>query len=226
MNEIKLSEVSEVKKPDIENYKSIKSEGNISVKEAKDFWKNEAFKENEESLHNPYEEKLKYVPSESKEDGHWKDERGESKFIPNDSTEAGKLAKEKLIEKKLDGIEYKNAEPDFSPCAEATVQIENMTENRYNYIDSNEKSCLGNFAQADIKCAEKWSSIKKDGKSDWTARDINNWRHENKCSWHERCDTKTMDLVSRDIHSFFKHSGGVSECKARDNKNLGGGFDE
>lgn len=46
------------------------------------------------------------------------------------------------------------------------------------------------------------------------------------CSWHERCDTKTMDLVPYDIHSYCKHLGGVSECKARDSVNDGGGFDE
>ena len=35
-----------------------------------------------------------------------------------------------------------------------------------------------------------------------------------------------MDLVSQDIHEHFRHSGGCAECKARDQKNDGGGFDE
>ena len=61
-----------------------------------------------------------------------------------------------------------------------------------------------------------------------TLRDVYEWRHDpaHQCSWHERCDTKTMDLVPYDIHSYCKHLGGVSECKARDSVNDGGGFDE
>jgi hypothetical protein len=100
-----------------------------------------------------------------------------------------------------------------------------MTANRQDYNDSNGDRQQGNFTQADIECAEMWNATEKDGKADWTARDVNNWRTENKYTWHECCDTKTMQLVSRDIHGFFSHSGGVHECKIRDNY-TGGGFDE
>ena len=86
----------------------------------------------------------------------------------------------------------------------------------------------GNFSQADAKLAEKWNEQQKDGRTDWTDEDVYEWRHDpaHQCSWHERCDTKTMDLVPYDIHSYCKHLGGVSECKARDSVNDGGGFDE
>ena len=133
---------------------------------------------------------------------------------------------DKLNEKGMDGIEYKNAEPDFSKCAEATVRIDDMTQNRDDYIGADGTIKQGNFTQADIKCSEKWNAEARDGKSDWTARDVYNWRHENKCSWHERCDTRTMDLVPFEIHSHCKHLGGVSECKVRDAVNVGGEFDE
>ena len=132
-----------------------------------------------------------------------------------------------MAEKDQDGVEYNYAEPDFSESAEATVEIDNMTEHRDDYIDADGKYQSGNFSQADAKCAEKWNASNKYGKSDWTAAEVRDWRRENQCSWHERCDTRTMDLVSRDIHSYFGHYGGCSEGKVRDAVNVdGGGFDE
>lgn len=176
--------------------------------------------------YNSYEERLGYTPKEDSHLGAWEGKRGESKFIPNSETPEGKAALDKLNEKGLDGIEYKNAEPDFSKCAEATVYIDDMTQYRDDYIATDGAIKLGNFAQADIRCAEKWNAEAKDGKTDWIPRDVYNWRHENRCSWHERCDTITMDLVPFEVHSHCKHLGGVSECKVRDAINVGGEFDE
>ena len=173
---------------------------------------------------------IDHTPTEDSEKGHWEGERGNSKFIPNENTETGLKAKEKLAEFGQDGIRFINGEPDFSKCSEATVTIDNMTENRSDYIGVDGTKLQGNFTQASIKCAEKWNEEARDGKSDWIARDVDNWRQEHNCTWHERCDTKTMDLISRDIHNtkdpVFSHSGGVSECKVRDAVNVGGEFDE
>lgn len=125
----------------------------------------------------------------------------------------------------MDSIEYKNCEPDFSRCAEATVTIDDMTEHRYNYYNEEGTLMRGNFRQADEKCAEQWNDSRRDGRSDWQAFEVRDWRHENDLTWHERSDTRTMDLVSYDIHSYFGHSGGCSECRARDAGDSGG-FDE
>lgn len=141
--------------------------------------------------------------------GEWSGEKGNSLFYP-ESTEVRGVLKGYGV----DGIKYKNGEPDFSNVSEATVTIDNMTSNRIN-----------NFKHADYKCAEKWSKEGKEGKTDWTRTDVREWRHTNRYSWHERSDTKTMDLVQRDIHFECKHFGGVAECKRRE-KILGGGFDE
>lgn len=54
----------------------------------------------------PYEDRLKCTPNEDVVRGHWNGERGESKFIPSEETDAGKAAKGKLAEKGMDGIEY------------------------------------------------------------------------------------------------------------------------
>lgn len=243
MQEIKGTEINEVKKPEPENFKNIKSENGSNVEKSKGFWKDvfdklgntvEDIKDKIEgkefgTQYNTEKHMIDHTPAEDSIKGHWDGERGNSKFIPNENTEAGLKAKEKLAEYGQDGVCYKNGEPDLSKCSEATVTIDKMTENRDDYDVDGIKQ-YGNFSQADIKCAEKWNAEAKDGKSDWTARDVKKWRDEHNCTWHERCDTKTMDLISRDIHNtkdpVFLHSGGVSECKVRDAVNVGGEFDE
>jgi len=218
------SETHEIQQSLAEKFKEIKPAIETTLSEAKSFVK-ELFGLND-GHYTSYSDRLKQTPSEQKDRGRWEGERGESKFIPSGDSVEGQAAKEKLAEKGLDGIRYKDAEPDLSKCAETTVQIDHMTENRHDYEDNDKKYQQGNFTQADIKCAEQWNKSAKDGKTDWTARDIANWRDKNKYSWHERCDMKTMDLVPREIHEYFTHSGGVAECKARDKTNSGGGFDE
>lgn len=172
----------------------------------------------EKEYYSSYKERLDNTPRKS---GIWEGDRGESKFIPEDNG-----AREKLREYGLDGVEYKYAEPDFSKCCESEVKIDEMTGNRHNYFDANGTCQLGNFEQADIKCAERWNSISHDGKNDWTAIDVREWRRnpDNKHIWHECCDTVTMQLVPESIHNACKHFGGVAECRIRDNN--GGEFDE
>lgn len=97
--------------------------------------------------------------------------------------------------------------------------IDNMSENRYGKG--------GNFEQCDQKCADQWNKEGRDGKNDWTARDVANWRKENGYTWHERNDMKTCDLIPTKINDYFGHLGGVGECKRRDDENSkDGGFDE
>ena len=207
-------EMTDIKNQEIDNFKEIKPESDTSAKEARSFVDglfNET-REKSDGYFTDIADRLRYTPSENRVT--WEAEPGKSKCIPRTETEQGKAAHEKLSAYRENGIEYnKDCEPDFSKCSESTVIIDNMTENRDK-----------NFIQADIKCAVQFNAEKKNDKSDWTPRDVAEWRQENRCSWHECCDTKTMHLVSQDIHSFFTHSGGVAECKARDNN--GGGFDE
>ena len=221
-------EISDTEKTEVSAFKEIKPETDMTVSDAKSFV-DSLFKETQDTsdgYYNSYETRSSNIPVDGVR-GKWEGERGESKYVPSDETDEGKAAKEKLAEKDQDGVEYNYAEPDFSESAEATVEIDNMTEHRDDYIDADGKYQSGNFSQADAKCAEKWNASNKDGKSDWTAAEVRDWRRENQCSWHERCDTRTMDLVSRDIHSYFGHYGGCSDCKVRDAVNVdGGGFDE
>lgn len=227
------TEIAEMKNPERNNYREIKSEGEMTGKEARGFWdkvfESMGIGENTDTpkkYYSTYEERINRAPVEKPERGHYEGERGESKFIPSDETENGRKAIEKLTEKGLDGIEYRNAEPDFSKCAEATVRIKHMTENRYDYGDEDGIRQKGNYTQANIKCAEMWNEIEKDGRSDWSGRDVEKYRVSNGLSWHECCDTKTMQLLPREIHEYFRHSGGVRECQIRDKSIMGGEFDE
>ncbi len=168
-----------------------------------------------------YKERINQTPREG-ERGNWSGERGESKYTPNVEDENGAKAVERLTQYGLDGVEYKNGIPDFSKCAEESVEID-MTENRYS---NSADGVIGNFEKADTECAKKWNAEQKDDRTDWTSRQVETYRQRNRMSWHECPDQKTCQLVSRDIHEFFGHSGGISECKrsvAQDS--VGGGFD-
>lgn len=154
--------------------------------------------QDEEKLYSTYDERISQTPKEG-ERGTWTGERGESKYIPFDER-----LKEILSQYGIDGIEYQNGIPDFSPCAEATVEIDNMSSKRY--------GPGGNFEQCDQKCAEQWNKEGRDGKTDWTARDVADWRAQNGYTWHERNDRKTCDLVPTEINDKFGHLGGVGEC--------------
>lgn len=188
----------------------LENESNPNLKEKDDVIGDKKYGDVDDSYYSTYDERLKQIPKEGTERGEWDGERGESKFVPTD----GKI-KDILDEYDMNGVTYEDGIPDFSDCSEATVQIDDMTENRYK-----------NFRQCDEKCAEQWNKDGKEGKTDWTPRDVANWRAENGYTWHERNDMKTCDLVPTEINDYFGHLGGVSECRKRDSINDGGNFDE
>lgn len=137
--------------------------------------------------------------------GHWEGERGNSKWFPNRDeipknplTNPDGLTWGQILDKYgIDGIEFKNGEPDFSPVAKGTVEIDHFTDNRYGKG--------GNFDQACERLAEQGGCTKEEVKA---------WMKENKYTWHERSDCKTMDKVPTEIHGNIRHSGGISEAKA------------
>lgn len=196
---------------ELNKFKLIKPEEGMTFQDSQKYWDIFFGMEiDENNFFSTYEERLKQTPRESSDRGEWEGERGESKYIPKD------VDIEKILKKYgLEGIEYKDGIPDFSDVSESTVEIENMTENR-----------ADNFKQCDEKCAEQWNEEVRDGRTDWTARDVAQWRKENGYSWHERNDMKTCDLIPTKINDYFGHLGGVSECKKRDLSNDGGEFDE
>lgn len=171
---------------------------------------NQGEKNVENDYYSTYEERLKQTPAEESDRGEWSGERGESDYTPSDEE-----VKDILEKYDKESINYEDAIPDFSEVAEATVEIDNMSEDRSE-----------NFRQCDEKCAEQWNKEGRDGRTDWTARDVKEWRQANGYSWHERNDMKTCDLVPTQVNAYFGHLGGVSECKKRDSENGGSDFDE
>lgn len=231
INEFKSKEVNETKNPESNHQAEIKAEKSSPLSEIKNFWKdtfsnlsakNELPKN--ESSNDLYEkvelftnsqDRINHTPLESPEKGYWIGERGNGKFVPADTTEQGKNIKEILNERGVDGIGYKDGVVDFSNVSDATVIIEHMTEN-----------CYENFPKADRQCANYFNEIAKDGKTDWSARQVKDYRLENKLTWHENSDMKTMELVPRVIHDCFIHYGGRAECRIRDAQTLGGNINE
>lgn len=161
-------------------------------------------------FHSTYEERPQQTPKEETDRGEWSGQRGESTFKPSD-LEIGKI----MQKYNMEGVEYKNAIPDFSRFSVCTVEIKDMTENRER-----------NFKQCDCLCAEQWNVEKRDGKSNWEQSDVKDWRQKHEYSWHERNDMKTCDLIPTSINAYFGHLGGVSECYKRDTEAFGGGFDD
>jgi hypothetical protein len=139
--------------------------------------------------------------------GEWSGEKGNSTWEPNrDEIPKRPPGNEKtwgeiLDEHEIDGIEFKDGEPDFSTVSEGTVEIDDFTEDRN-----------GNFTQADENLAKQWTEEGKDGK-EWSAQDVKDYRKENNLSWHERSDMKTLDLVPQEVHGNVPHSGGISVAK-------------
>ncbi len=151
----------------------------------------------------------KFLPREG---GEWSGEVGNSTWKPNPDEipkcpQGNKKTWGEILDKyDIDGIEFKDGEPDFTPVSEGTVEIEDFSKDR-----------AGNFTQADEALAEQWTQEVTDGK-EWSPQDIRKYRKENNLSWHERSDMKTLDLVPHEVHINIPHSGGISAAKQ--NKNM------
>lgn len=133
-----------------------------------------------------YQARLNRTP---KNNGHWLGQRGESKWISDNPKVNGPLQAAGV-----DGIEYRNAQPDFSPVSKGQVEIPNMTTSR-----------PANFKAADELLGKQWGM---------TQEQVEDWRSANSYSWHEEPDLKTMQLVPTDVNKLLGHVGGVGELKA------------
>lgn len=132
-------------------------------------------------------------------DGEWEGERGDSKWIPDPdyvpqkSNPEGESWKQILEKYGIDGIVFKDGEPDFSEISKGNVEIEGFSTNRDD-----------NFDKADIEMAKKRGC---------TPEEVADWRKANNYTWHECKDMKTMQKVPSEVHNNIAHRGGVSEAK-------------
>ncbi|MDF1875979.1 hypothetical protein JHD48_09550, partial [Sulfurimonas sp. SAG-AH-194-I05] len=107
--------------------------------------------------------KYKNIPQT---DGTWSGKPGNSKWIPDrDVVPKQPYGNERtwgeiLDENNIDGIDFKDGEPDFSPVSTGTVEIEDFTTERD-----------ANFYQADQNLAIQWNKDNKNGKNNWSISD-------------------------------------------------------
>lgn len=133
------------------------------------------------------------------ENGKWLGERGNSKWIPEKNyipqkvNPEGKTWGEILKEYAIDGINFKEGEPNFDRISKAIVEIKNFSDNRSD-----------NFDKADIELAKQYGC---------SPMEVKKWRKENKYTWHECIDMKTMQMVASIVHNNISHRGGISEIK-------------
>lgn len=133
------------------------------------------------------------------ENGSWKGERGdstwlpESDFVPKKANPEGKTWKEILNSFGIEGIPFKDGEPDFSEICKGEVKIEGFSDSRDD-----------NFDKADIALAKERGC---------TPQEVRQWRKENGYTWHECRDMETMQKVPSIVHNNVTHSGGISEKK-------------
>lgn len=131
--------------------------------------------------------------------GNWDGDRGNSKwvpdrdYIPSKTNHDGKTWGEILDKYKIDGINFKEGEPDFSKIGKGTVEIESFTNSR-----------TDNFDKADIELAKHKGC---------SPEEVCKWRKENGYTWHECKDMRTIQKVPSEVHNNISHSGGISEVK-------------
>lgn len=125
-----------------------------------------------------------------------------------------------MKENGVDGIEYKNGVPDFSPTSKGEIQIDHMNGGT---AKMGTKARNSNFAQADTVMANELNADPATAKqigitpkngSTYTKKDVTSYRESNKLTWHELNDTKHMQLVPTKINAKFPHVGGVGEINA------------
>jgi len=121
-------------------------------------------------------------------------QRGQGLCISNNA-EVNKILSE---EYNLTGIYYKDGIPDFTPLELARV-----------VVDCIETVRSRNFAKADKKMQEELGLPRKE-------IILMRTQNNDKFTWHECNDRKTMQLVERKIHETFLHLGGRSEAKKRE----------
>lgn len=241
MLEINNSETNEIKNENSEfnNYCEIKPEGNMTPEECLNFWHdffnseiinegnntnlnndvidtNFDIKENlngrdlndiKETYYSSYEEIRVKTVRLPKNGGEWSGERGNSEWKPNMDIEPGdrngtnpqqKTWNQIMEQYKFDSISFNEGEPDFSEIAKGGVEIDDFTDDR-----------SLNFDQADEKLAEQKGC---------TPEEVAKWRSENKYTWHECRDCRTMQKVPTEVHGNIPHSGGISEYKSQKNE--------
>ena len=172
-----------------------------------------AFKQKE--FASSYEARITQTPADVNVKVGFEGNRGESlcSLKPPPDPELKQI----LDQAGINGIQYKNGVPDFSPVSKAEVEINYMLGG--NGVNGTKARNL-NFEQANIELAKQLNKSPELASEfgmvagNIKASDIEKYRIKNNLTWHELNDTKTMQLVPTKINSTFGHLGGVGEINA------------
>lgn len=202
ISEILSSDVKEIGPQSVEGYKNIKPEKEMTYKELKETVKSEFNKAAEEFKTEESENtRQRNLPRRG---GEWADKPGESEWKPdpdvvpadrNGTNPEHKTWREIMEKYDFKSISFQDNAADFAEVSKGEVEISDFTDER----DSN-------FDQADEDLSKQWGC---------TPEDVAQWRKENRYTWHECLDCKTMQLVPAEVHGNIPHSGGISEYKSR-----------
>ena len=152
-------------------------------------------------LYSTYNERYNCTPSQKTKRGNWSGQSGESMFIPSNTLRNRNLI-QLLHQYGLTGITYKNCIVDFSDCSICQFYLKNMSILRYK-----------NFREADLLLLEYSQSSQNLFPAFSSLKEIQAYRSEQKLTWHECNDCRTIQLIPSEIHRFFNHLGGISELK-------------
>lgn len=136
-----------------------------------------------------------YCPKEGS-GGSWEGDRGNSKWIPDDDYTPQKHNPENKTwgdiksEYGIDGVDFKDGEPDFSEVSKGEVTLDQKETDRGIV-----------FNEADTKLAEQR------GCEPW---EVYKWRKENGYTWHETSDGLRAQKVPNIVHGNVSHAGGHS----------------
>lgn len=136
-----------------------------------------------------------YCPKEGS-GGTWEGERGNSKWIPDDDYTPQKHNPENKTwgevknEYGIDGVDFKEGEPNFSEVSKGEVTLDQKETDRGIV-----------FNEADTKLAEQR------GCEPW---EVYKWRKENGYTWHETSDGLRAQKVPNIVHGNISHAGGHS----------------
>ncbi|MBC6972245.1 HNH endonuclease [Bacillus sp. Xin] len=168
-----------------------------------------AFKQ--EEFASTYESRFKQTPAATNSNLVFEGVRGESLCTlkpPPDPT------LQKIVsDAGINGIEYKNGVPDFSPVAKAQLEIDYMLGGKgakgniardYNFKQANERLAgqLNNSPELANQFGMEAGGI--------TAKDIEKYRVKNKLTWHELNDGVTIQLVPTEINAGAFEPGGFA----------------
>ena len=159
-----------------------------------------------------YEKRLKKTPSFNNPDLEWKNitERGECLCIPKDKS--GDIAKI-LQSAGVDGIQYKNAVPDFSPVSIFDTKV-SISDDFLKTHDMKSARPIS-YAQANKSFADYLNSHEEYAKNlgikpdngRYTEKCIESFMRDNKYTWHELNDCETLQCVPTLINQKFRHIG-------------------